>query len=450
MPGRIRRPGRGAPSDDGPRRPRPPRSGRGPDFSDPPPPGGAPGAPDLLGPGADPRHGPGPYDDPRFVGNGRPADGGIRPNNGPRFGNGPGFANDPRAAGPPRRPGPPGRPAGPNPYGPPGPYDHPGPYDAPGSLNGPGSFNRRGPHGGPAPYDDLDPYDDPSASHAQGGEGPPSRRSRSAQRLLGSIGSRLPRSGNGPPGASRRGAGRLGPFPPVAYFAAAGVVIVIVIVAATAVLVSGGDDGGYQGVTRTSHIKGVRTEGSSAYAYSQAASTSVFAEIADRAKDDKPLSAAAAFDTKKITDDDAKASLKLTASSLVRHCTAAVWGERFAARLQQGGCTQVARAAYEDKRFESLVTIFNLANDRAADQVVADADPKAANGFPLVPDKATPFDQGFSIARGVAMGHYAVITWVRRIDGGGDERDAALLSLLVTTGRPTAILVRAARQEQHH
>jgi hypothetical protein len=47
------------------------------------------------------------------------------------------------------------------------------------------------------------------------------------------------------------------------------------------------------------------------------------------------------------------------------------------------------------------------------------------------------------------MGHYAVITWVQHADGTGDESDAALLSLLVTTGRPNAVLVRAAGQPQH-
>jgi hypothetical protein len=42
------------------------------------------------------------------------------------------------------------------------------------------------------------------------------------------------------------------------------------------------------------------------------------------------------------------------------------------------------------------------------------------------------------------MGHYAVIGWVRRLDGTGDEQDDALLSLLVTVAGPQAILDRAA------
>jgi hypothetical protein len=196
-------------------------------------------------------------------------------------------------------------------------------------------------------------------------------------------------------------------------------------------------------------VKDVRAEGPGASAYSRAASTAAFGAIADRSKDPKPFTAAQVFATKKITDADAKASLRLTATSLDAHCSAAIWGTHLAGRLQQGACTQAARAAYEDEHFAALVTIFNLATSRAADQVVADADPKAANGFPLTPPRSAPFDQGFSIARGVAMGHYAVITWVRRTDGTGDESDAALLSLLVTAGRPNAVLVRATGQEQH-
>ncbi|MGH3374099.1 MAG: hypothetical protein ACRDP6_05125 [Actinoallomurus sp.] len=237
-------------------------------------------------------------------------------------------------------------------------------------------------------------------------------------------------------------------MPPVAYFVAAGVVVLVVIVVAAAVLVfSGGGD--HHGEAAMPQVKDIRAEGPGANAYSQASSTAAFAAIADRTKDGKPLTTAEIFATKKITDDDAKASLKLTASSLDPGCLPAIWGTRLAGRLQQGKCTQAARAEYEDKHFGALVTIFNLATSHAADQIVAEADPRAGNGFPLVPPKGMPFDQGFSTARGVAMGHYAVITWIRRADGTGDERDPALLSLLVTTGRPNAVLVRATGPEQH-
>jgi hypothetical protein len=193
-------------------------------------------------------------------------------------------------------------------------------------------------------------------------------------------------------------------------------------------------------------VKEVRSEGPGASTYSQAASTAAFAVIADRAKDAKPLTPGQVFGIKKITDADAKASLKLTASKLDARCAAAIWGTRLAGRLAQGGCTQASRATYSDKHFAALVTVFNLANAKAADLVVAEADPRSGNGFPLAPPGSPAFGQAFSTARGVAMGHYAVITWVQRSDGSGDESDAALLSLLVTTGRPNAVLVRATGQ----
>jgi hypothetical protein len=227
------------------------------------------------------------------------------------------------------------------------------------------------------------------------------------------------------------------------------VVIAVLVVAAVAFLTKDGEEGGHDAAAPP-QVTDVRDEGPGASAYSQAASTAAFSAIADRAKDSKPLTSAEAFATKKITDADAKASLKLTASSLDSRCTAAIWGTRLAGRLQQGRCTQAARATYSDERFAAMVTIFNMADSQGADQVVAEADPRKGNGFPLAPPRSLPFGRAFSTARGVAMGHYAVITWVERVDGTGDERDAALLSLLVTAGRPNAVLVRATGQAPHH
>jgi hypothetical protein len=233
----------------------------------------------------------------------------------------------------------------------------------------------------------------------------------------------------------------------VAFFAAAGVIVVLAVVVAAAVLVFTRDGDGHG--PAAPEVKNVQAEGPGASAYSHAASTAAFAAIADRSKDAKPLTAAEVFATKKISDTDAKATLKLTASRLDGHCAVAVWGTRLAGLLQQGGCTQTVRATYSDKHFGAIVTIFNLADAEAADRVVAGADPRSGNGFPLAPPHSPPFGQAFSTARGVAMGHYAVITWVQHADGTGDESDAALLSLLVTVGRPNAVLVRAAGQPQH-
>lgn len=215
--------------------------------------------------------------------------------------------------------------------------------------------------------------------------------------------------------------------------------VVVAVVAVAAVAVFGRRDHQTQAPEHAA-----AEAGPAATAYSQAASTAAFAPIADRGSDRKPLTAADVVDTKTITDADSKAAVKLTASKLDRRCAVAVWGSALARELQRGGCTQAARGVYADKTYAAMVTIFNLADVKSADRLVATIEPGSANGFPLVPSGATTLGRGFSIARGVAMGHYAVISWVGRADGTGDEQDPKLLSLLVATGRPKAVLVRAA------
>jgi hypothetical protein len=238
----------------------------------------------------------------------------------------------------------------------------------------------------------------------------------------------------------RRTARRLGPVPPVAYFAAAGVIVLVAVIITVSVVLLG-DDGHRAAGPATPHAA---TDGPLPAAYSQAPSTSVFEPIGKRSADLRPLTAAEVFDTKTVTDADARASLKLTASKVDAQCDAAVWGDRIAGRLQRAGCTQATRGMYADKHFAAMVTIFNLADANAADRLVAAADPRSGNGFPLPLTGATPFGHGFSTSRGLAMGHYAVITWAQRTDGTGDETDAGLLSLLVAIGHPKALLVRAA------
>ncbi len=226
--------------------------------------------------------------------------------------------------------------------------------------------------------------------------------------------------------------------PPVAFFIAAGAVLLVAVIAGVVVLVGGG---GHHGSGFSGPPGAI--EGPIPTAYSQAASTSAFDKIATRTADAKPLTEHEAFSPKTITDADSKATLKLTGSKLDPGCVPAIWGGHLATTLQRGRCTQATRAVYTDKNFAAMVTVFNLADVRAADQVVATVDPRSGNGFPLAVKGGPAFGQAFSTARGVAMGHYAVITWVQHKDGSGDEQDAALLSLLVTAGRPKAVLVRA-------
>jgi hypothetical protein len=228
----------------------------------------------------------------------------------------------------------------------------------------------------------------------------------------------------------------------MAYFAAAGVlVLVAVLVVGLLVALRSDRDGG------SADSGAVPESGPLPSAYSQASSTDVFAPINKRSADRRPLTASEVFHKKMISVTAAGASLKLSASKLDTHCGAAVWGTRLAAGLRTWRCTQVARGMYVDKRFAAMVTIFNLANVQGADQLVDTVDPRSANGFPR--PLGSGFGQSFSTARGLAMGHFALITWVQRADGTGDEKDTRLLSLLIRLGVPPAILNRVAGKRQH-
>lgn len=189
--------------------------------------------------------------------------------------------------------------------------------------------------------------------------------------------------------------------------------------------------------------------GTAPTSYSDAPSTAVFSAINKRSADRRPLSTAEVFtkETKTLDDKQAKAVLKLRASRNDGNCAAAVWGSRLTAELRKAGCTQAVRGLYSDAkgRYAAAVTILNLAGVREADSVTKRLSPEAGDGFVLPLPGAAPlnrFGQGFSIARGRALGHYSVVAWVQRTDGGGDEQDAKLLSLVVTTGRADAAILR--------
>jgi hypothetical protein len=222
----------------------------------------------------------------------------------------------------------------------------------------------------------------------------------------------------------------------VAYFVAAGVLVLVVVLAAGLFLVLRNGGNGPAGAGA------VPASGPLPSAYSQASSTDVFAPINMRSADRKPLTAAAVFHPKTISVPAAKATLKLSASKLDGSCGAAVWGRQLAEGLVRWRCTQVARGMYADKRFAAMVTIFNLASVKGADELVDTVDPRSGNGFPR--PLSGGFGQAFSTARGLAMGHYALISWVQRVDGTGDEQDTRLLSLLIKLGVSPAVLTRVA------
>lgn len=194
--------------------------------------------------------------------------------------------------------------------------------------------------------------------------------------------------------------------------------------------------------------------GIAARAYSSAQTTATFARIARRAADRAPLTLDEAFppSATMIADSVTHAGMRLKAKRLDADCAKAVWGSAPVADvLRRGGCSQAVRALYADpaKGYAATLAIFNLADATAANRLVTTFAPgHATPGFLVPPAAPAPLDrfaaQGFSTARGVAMGHYAMIIWAARLDGRGDELDEGLMSLLVTVGEPHAIFARTA------
>ncbi len=95
--------------------------------------------------------------------------------------------------------------------------------------------------------------------------------------------------------------------------------------------------------------------------------------------------------------------------------------------------------------------MFNLNASADADRFVAKLEQTIGAGFVLplgAPDPLDDFGRGFGMARGLAMGHFAVVSWAARLDGKGDATDETLLSLLIEGGKSPAVLGRAARTSE--
>ncbi|MEV4255757.1 hypothetical protein AB0J52_21585, partial [Spirillospora sp. NPDC049652] len=173
-----------------------------------------------------------------------------------------------------------------------------------------------------------------------------------------------------------------------------------------------------------------------------------------------PLTAAEAFPSEAATlQVSRKARLTLRGKELGGDCTAAVWGAETAKMLRRAGCTQVARTLYADTAhgYALSVTVFNLVDTPSANTAVDALGQNGGGGFvrPLAPGSdsggtlGTFGQKGYGAARGVAMGHYAVVAWAQRLTGTGDAASAAkdetLLSVLIEGQKAPAVLNRAAR-----
>ncbi|TDB88068.1 hypothetical protein E1264_12635 [Actinomadura sp. KC216] len=312
----------------------------------------------------------------------------------------------------------------------------------------------------PAPPQPRAPFEDeaPGYRDASGHVPPPrpgDRRDAAPKRKARGGGSKKARAGgpvrrDGVPEARK---GSPGGFGPKMYFGAAALLGLIVLLGTGAVVaLSGGEDAPSRDTTSV-RIGKPAGNGLSPVSYSNSPSTSAYAGIASRSADAKPLTIEEAFPPSATTltiPDDADVKMKLRAKRLDADCAAAVWGATVGDVLGKGGCTQAARGIYSDtgSGYALAVAVFNLAGTADADRFVATLEKTLGGGFvrPLeAPAPLDGFGHGFGMARGLAMGHFAVVTWAQRLDGKGDEKDETLLSLLIEGGKAPAVLGRAAR-----
>jgi hypothetical protein len=232
--------------------------------------------------------------------------------------------------------------------------------------------------------------------------------------------------------------------PPGLYFGVAAALGIALAAAVTTMIIRAASDH----VPRRAAGTRPAADGAAPSVYSDSVSTRVFTVIDRRAADARPLTAGEVFPKAAaiLPDKDAGARLELAGTRLDVDCAKAIWGVRLGDELRRAGCTQVARGAYVDRKagYAALITIINLATVADANRVVDSLGNNSPPGFVLPLPAGDRFDQGFSLARGRAMGHYAVISWVRRRAGTGDEQDEHLLSVLVTVGGPKAVIDRAA------
>ncbi|MBG6088470.1 hypothetical protein [Actinomadura viridis] len=255
--------------------------------------------------------------------------------------------------------------------------------------------------------------------------------------------------GGGRGGGGRGGFPRLPALSPRIYFIAAGGLGVVVVLALVAALLGGGGESAERRAPEASMGEPAES-GLSPASYSSSPSTGAYAAIERRAQDPAPLTVEEAFPAaaRSLEVPDAGMELSLKDKRLDGDCAAAVWGSGVGKELRRGGCTQAVRGVYADtgKGYALTVAVFNLAAREDADRLVGALG--GGGGFVRPLQAAAPLDrfgQGFTMARGLAMGHFAAVSWAQRLDGKGDAADDTLLSLLIEGGKAPAVLGRAAR-----
>ncbi|NUT42808.1 MAG: hypothetical protein HOV86_22770 [Thermoactinospora sp.] len=163
-------------------------------------------------------------------------------------------------------------------------------------------------------------------------------------------------------------------------------------------------------------------------------SPKLFAPIADRGQDAKPLTAKELFGAKTLAVSK-KVSLKLAAQDLTPSCATITWGRELIDQVSAAGCSQAARGLYvsSDQRYIAQYTVLNLRDVQAADELVQSLKTLYLGGWvqPLPYDKVPFPSHGHTEGAAYALGHYVGLVWLARTDGAerGAKDDFSALGL---------------------
>ncbi|SEL27810.1 hypothetical protein [Nonomuraea pusilla] len=149
-------------------------------------------------------------------------------------------------------------------------------------------------------------------------------------------------------------------------------------------------------------------------------SSKLFAPVADREKDAKPLTAKEVFGQTELPVSK-RLKLKLAAKQLDGDCSAALWGELLLEQVGDAECNQATRGLYvsSDGRYVGQYTLLNLKDSASASALVESLKTLYRGGWtrPLASPKGGFPVEGYSEGGGYALGHYVGLVWVGRADG---------------------------------
>ncbi|GLY82628.1 hypothetical protein [Actinoallomurus iriomotensis] len=187
--------------------------------------------------------------------------------------------------------------------------------------------------------------------------------------------------------------------------------------------------------------------------YNSMKSWSLWDSLNTASKDSKPLTLDEVFadpEAKSYKDSSDNTVFNVQGTGrLDTNCVGTVSGSALQTALQGYGCTQVVRAAYvsADQKWVGQMAIFNLKDVTSANAFIDDLDPKANKGFFLPVTGPSPVDKFGTSTTGAesgAYGHFVVVGWAGRADGGHGD------SYGIDTISPSSTVLQAGKQFLFH